>query len=190
MPQRKGTPSARPRARFETVSRRVLTRPSSRRLNWSTASDRLIRSQSPSTLRGLLDLTVFRETLEAPTKVLGQWRWTRGARYWGLAYREIGPVPATKNFRGTAFQWRRCVRPCTSTAPWPPMRGASCRLLGQEDRNHYSKSPRSTFSSIWRERSVFSSSAKIPSTNSTKSFSNTGLAHGLLSQIVRTPGLR
>jgi hypothetical protein len=26
-------------------------------------------------------------------------------------------------FRGTPFQWRRCVRTGTSTAPWPPMRG-------------------------------------------------------------------
>jgi hypothetical protein len=40
-----------------------------------------------------------------------------GARYWGLACRQKGPARATRIFRGTAFQWRRWVRSCTSTAP-------------------------------------------------------------------------
>jgi hypothetical protein len=38
--------------------------------------------------------------------------------------RELRDPPELPNiFRGTAFQWRRCVRSCTSTAPSPPMRG-------------------------------------------------------------------
>jgi hypothetical protein len=52
------------------------------------------------------------------------WPWNRGGPgYWGRACRQNGPTRATRIFRGTPFQWRRCVRTGTSTAPWPPMKG-------------------------------------------------------------------
>jgi hypothetical protein len=38
--------------------------------------------------------------------------------------RELRDPPELPNiFRGTAFQWRRCVRTCTSTAPEKVERG-------------------------------------------------------------------
>ena len=39
--------------------------------------------------------------------------------------RKRDPPQLPNIFRGTVFQWRRCVRSCTSTAPSPPMRGGA-----------------------------------------------------------------
>jgi hypothetical protein len=37
---------------------------------------------------------------------------------------KMDPPELPNIFRGTALQWRRWVRTCTSTAPWTPIRGA------------------------------------------------------------------
>ena len=70
---------------------------------------------------------------------------------------KMDPPELPNIFRGTALQWRRCVRSCTSTAPSPPMRGglpgkvdisletgpAVCTLFAQIQKEGIRESPTS-----------------------------------------------
>jgi hypothetical protein len=51
-----------------------------------------------------------------------QW-WQRNRGAWGSPVSKMDLPRLPKFFQGTTLQWRRCVRPCTSTVPWSPMRG-------------------------------------------------------------------